>query len=128
VGLGIGSILTPLFNQSAWANWIDKSFYEKWYSFPLLLILAALMVLGVYSEKAVVLLPAMLVSGLSVIFLLSSLWGVLAVILLNRTNRQLRWRELCLPLLLGLNVCLLQILATSWLRFLLTQTWQGIDL
>ncbi|NLB72223.1 MAG: DUF2085 domain-containing protein [Chloroflexi bacterium] len=128
VGLGIGAILTPLFNQTAWADWINRSFFEKWYSFPILLLLAALMVAGVYSQHPVILLPAMVISGLSVVFLLSSLHSVLALMLTRRSNLQLTWRQMMLPLLIGLNVAFVQILVTSLLRFLLTGTWAALHL
>lgn len=128
VGLGIGAILTPLFNQTAWADWINRSFFEKWYSFPILLLLAALMVAGVYSQHPVILLPAMVISGLSVVFLLSSLHTVLALMLTRRSNLQLTWRQMMLPLLIGLNVAFVQILVTSLLRFLLTGTWAALHL
>lgn len=124
VGLGIGAILTPLFNQTAWSDWLNRSYFEKWYSFPVLLALAGLMVLGVYSQNPLVLLPAMVLSGLSVIFLLGSLHTVLALIILRRSNQQQSWRQMRLPVLVGVNLTMVQILATSALRFWLTGTWE----
>ena len=128
VGLGIGSILAPLFNQSVWRDWINRSFYEKWFSFPLLLVFAGIMVAGVFSESPFILLPAMFISALSVVFLLGSLWTVVAVMLLGRLNRQRHWKELALPILIGLNICFGQIILTSWGRFLLTGTWAPLHL
>lgn len=128
VGLGIGAILSPLFNQTAWADWLNHSFFEKWYAFPILVLLGGLMVVGVYSQQPVTILPAMFLSGLSVVILLSSLHTVIALMLIRRTNRQLTWSQMRLPLLIGLNICFIQILLTSLLRFLLTGTWAPLDL
>ncbi len=128
VGLGIGAILLPLFNQTAWADWVDRSFFEKWYSFPLLVLLGGIMVAGVYSQQALILLPAMFLSGLSVVVLLGSLHTLIALTLIGRTNRQLTWMQLRLPVLIGLNICFVQILVTSLLRYLLTGTWAPLDL
>ena len=128
VGLGIGAILSPLFNQTAWADWVNRSFFEKWFSFPVLLLLAGVMVAGVYSQQPVIILPAMFLSGLSVVVLLGSLHTVVALMLTRRTNRQLTWSQMRLPLLIGLNICFVQILLTSLLRFLLTGTWAPLDL
>ncbi len=128
VGLVIGAILLPLFNQTAWADWVNRSFFEKWYSFPVLLLLGGLLVVGVYSQQALVLLPAMFLSGLSVVVLLGSLHTVIALMLTRRTNRQLTWKQLRLPILIGLNLCFFQILLTSLLRYLLTGTWAPLDL
>ena len=126
VGLGVGAILTPLFNQTAWADWINESFFEKWWSFFFLVLVLGLMVWGVYSQTAVVLLPAMLLSGLSVLFLLGAVHTVLALMLLKCSNRQVNWRQMRVLVLLGLNAAMLQILVTSLLRFWLTGTWQGL--
>ena len=128
VGLGIGAILSPLFNQTAWANWVNRSFFEKWYAFPILLLAAGIMVVGVYSQQPVVLFPAMILSGLSIVVLLSSIHTVIALMLTRRTNRQITWMQMRLPLLIGLNICFLQILLTSTLRYLLTGTWAPLDL
>jgi len=128
IGLGIGAILSPLFNQTAWANWINRSFFEKWYSFPVLLFLAILMVAGVYSQQPVILLPAMFLSGLSVVVLLTSIHTVIALMLIRRANLQVTWKQMRLPLLIGLNICFIQILLTSMLRYLLTGTWAPLDL
>lgn len=128
VGLGIGAILSPLFNQTAWANWVNRSFFEKWYAFPILVLLAGGMVAGVYSQQALIVLPAMVLSGLSVVILLSSLHTVIALMVIQRTNRQLTWMQMRLPLLIGVNICFVQILLTSLLRYLLTGTWAPLDL
>ena len=128
VGLGIGAILMPLFNQTAWADWINRSFFEKWYGFPLLLLLAGLMVAGVYRQQPIILLPAMILSGFSVVFLLSALHTVIALMLTRRSNRQTTWKQMQLPILIGVNFALLQIIVTSVLRFLMIGTWAPISL
>lgn len=128
VGLGIGAVFVPLFNQTVWADWIRDRFFQKWYSFPLLLLLAGLLVGGIYSQHPLVLLPAMILSGLSVFFMLGALYSVLAVYLLRRSNQQREWKEMILPLLIGADFALIQIIATSLLRLLLTGTWGSIDL
>lgn len=128
VGLGIGVILTPLFNQTAWANWINRSFFEKWFAFPALLGIAGLMIWGVNSQNPAVLLLAIFVSGLSVLALLGAVHTVLALLILRRSNRQLRWKEMRLPILVGLNLAMMQILLTSTLRFWMTGTWGPLGL
>ena len=128
VGLGIGAVLSPLFIQSAWIDWINHSFFEKWYSFPLLVVLAGGMVAGVYSQQPVIIFPAMLLSGFSIVLLLSSVYTVVALMLTKRLNRQLTWMQMRLPLLIGVNICFLQIVATSFLRYLFTGTWEPLYL
>ena len=128
VGLGIGTVLTVLFNRTAWSNWIDESPYKKWFAFPLLLVLAAVLIMLIETDLPQVIFPVMVVSGLGVFLILSSVYTVVALMILNRENAQLRWRELLLPMLMGMTIALLQILLTSWLRFALTGTWEPLNL
>jgi len=59
---------------------------------------------------------------------LSSVYTVVALMILKRENAQLHWRELLLPILMGMTIALLQVLLTSWLRLALTGTWEPINL
>ena len=53
---------------------------------------------------------------------------ILAVMLMNRTNQSRRWRDLRLPLTMGLCAALAQILLLDLLRLWLTGTWAAINL
>ncbi len=128
VGLGIGTVLFVLFNRTAWSNWVDVSPYKKWFVFPLLLALAALLIVLLQTNHPLVIYPVMVISGLGVFLVLSSVYTVVALMILRRENAQLRWRELVLPVLMGMTIALLQILLTSWLRFALTGTWEPLNL
>ncbi len=128
VGLGIGTLLFVLFNRTAWSDWVDESPYKKWYAFPLLLTLAALLILIIQTNHPVVIYPLMIISGLGVFLVLSSVYTVVALMILGRENSQLHWRELVLPILMGMTIALLQVLLTSWLRLALTGTWEPINL
>jgi hypothetical protein len=70
----------------------------------------------------------MLISGLGVFLVLSSVYTVVALMILGRENSQSHWRELVLPILMGMTIALLQVLLTSWLRLALTGTWEPINL
>ena len=72
--------------------------------------------------------PVMVISGLGVFVVLSSVYTVVALMILRRENAQLFWRELLLPILIGMTIALLQVLLTAWLRFLLTGTWESLNL
>ncbi len=128
VGLGIGTLLYVLFNRTAWSNWVNKSPFKKWHAFPLLLILAAVLIGIVQIQHPLVQYPLMVISGLGVFIVLSSVYSVVALMILRRENAQLRWRELLLPILMGMTIALLQVLLTSWLRLALTGTWEPITI
>lgn len=128
VGLGIGTVLYVLFNRTAWSNWLDKSPYHKWHSFLLLLALSAVLIVLIQTNHPAVIYPVMVISGLGVFLVLSSVYTVVALMILGRENKQLRWRELLLPILMGMTIALLQLLLTAWLRLMLTGTWEPINL
>lgn len=128
VGLGIGAVLYVLINRTAWSNWLDESPFRKWYIFPLLLALTALVILLIQTALPLVIYPVMVVSGLGVFLILSSVYTVVALMILKRENAQSRWRELLLPILMGMTIALLQIILTSWLRLALTGTWEPLNL
>ncbi len=128
VGLGIGTVLYVLFNRTAWSNWLDESPYCKWYSFLLLLALSAVLILLIQTNHPVVIYPVMVLSGLGVFLVLSSVYTVVALMVLRRENVQLRWSELLLPILMGMTIALLQLLLTAWLRLALTGTWESFNL
>jgi len=128
VGLGIGTVLYVLFNRTAWSNWVDESPYKKWYAFPLLLALAAFLIVIIQTNHPLVIYPVMVISGFGVFLVLSSVYTVVALMILRRENAQLSWRELLLPILMGMTIALLQVLLTSWLRLALTGTWEPITI
>ena len=128
VGLGIGTVLYALFNRTTWSNWVDESPYKRWFVFPLLLGLAAVLILLNQTNHPVVIYPVMVLSGLGVFLVLSSVYTVVALMILRRENAQLHWRELLLPILMGMTIALLQVLLTSWLRYALTGTWEPLNL
>jgi len=128
VGLGIGAVLYVLFNRTAWSNWVEESPYKKWYVFPLLLALAAFLIVIIQTNHPLVTYPVMVISGLGVFLVLSSVYTVVALMILKRENAQSRWRELLLPILMGMTIALLQIILTSWLRLALTGTWEPLNL
>ncbi len=128
VGLGIGTVLYVLFNRTAWNNWVDESPYKKWLAFPLLLALAGLLIVMIETNHPLVIYPTMVISGLGVFLVLSCVYTVVALMILGRENAQLHWRQLVLPILMGMTIALLQVLVTSWLRLMLTGTWEPLNL
>lgn len=72
--------------------------------------------------------PVMVISGLGIFLVLSSVYTVVALMILRREAAQLYWREMILPILMGMTIALLQVLVTAWLRFALTGTWDLLNL
>ncbi|MEL7645605.1 MAG: DUF2085 domain-containing protein [Anaerolineaceae bacterium] len=127
-GICIGTVLGSLFTQSIWSDTEPGAALE---SFPRLLGLlgaAALLGWAVYSGPDWLKMPLAVLSALAVPTVLTLAYTVLAVMLLNRANQHKHWRELRVPLALGLCAALAQILLMDAVRLLLTGSWAAVNL
>ena len=128
VGLGIGSVLMPVLNQTVWADWTNESAYCKAYRFPLLIILLSLIGLAVYSQKPVLFYPFNILMGLSVLLILWLIHTTLATFILRQSNQAKNWRDVLPAALMGFGMVLVQIGLISGARYLLTGTWAPLFL
>jgi hypothetical protein len=93
------------------------------------LVLTALGVdLLVLTENPLVLYPLALVSSLGVVFLLTIVYTMLALLLSGRENRVADPRQLVVPALIGFILAILQIAGLDVVRYVLTGTWSGFAL
>lgn len=127
-GICIGAVLTPIVNQTLWADWEPVSSLNTWPKTAALLFLAGMLTLGILSGVSWLRYLAAVLSGLGVFVLLSLIYTLLAVIILKRENLYHHWRELLLPALLGIFTAIVQISLTDLLRFLITGTWGALSL
>lgn len=128
VGLGVGAVFVPAFNQSVWANFEQKAIWASPRQAVLAGVCVALGGLAVVSEIPALQAIVMVVSGLGVFVVLSLVYTLAMVLLLRKTNTFRRWRELGLPFLAGATLTLLQIGLFSLLRYGLTGSWGGLNL
>lgn len=128
VGLGIGSVLIPVFNQTVWADWTNHTAYTKGYRFPLLVVLLSLVGVAVYSQKPIFFYPFNVLMGLSILIILWLIHTTLASFILRQSNQAKNWHDLVAPGLLGFVMVLVQIGIISGARFLLTGTWEPLFL
>jgi hypothetical protein len=79
----------------------------------ILIILAAVVVMAVVSGNPLILYPLALLSGVSVLILLTLVYGTLLVTVIRRDNQADALRDLILPLSLGFIMAVLQIVLVS---------------
>jgi uncharacterized membrane protein len=115
-GIVIGAVLAPIFNQTAWADWVNKSALPGGKALAVLLAAGAGVALGVYAGPQVLRYPTAVLSVLGVLVVLSLAYATLALIILRRENRVTSWRDLLLPLLVGILMALLQVSVFALLR------------
>lgn len=128
LGLALGTLVYPGFNQSAWRDWRFEPALHSVPDLAVLLALAALLVLVVLSGNPLLLYPLALISSLGVLTLLTLIYTMMLLMALRRENRATAWQDLALPLTGGLALAIAQIALIDVGRFLLTGTWSGFSL
>jgi uncharacterized membrane protein len=125
VGLGIGLVLYPLFNQTVWVFYERNPVIDSWKKFGILISMAIILDLAVLSSWNWLLAPLALLSALSVYLILAILYTTLVILVTKQDNKFLNYSQLKLPFLMGLVIALGQIVVFNYLRFMLTGTWAG---
>lgn len=115
-GIVIGAVLAPIFNQTAWASWVRRSVLPDNKTLALLLAAGAMIVLVIYAGPQVLRYPAAVLSVLGVLVVLCLAYTTLALIILKRENIANSWRDLLMPLLVGMLTALLQVSFFAFLR------------
>jgi uncharacterized membrane protein len=123
MGLGMGVMLFPAFNQTVWADGQDKPGIPGWKAFGLLLGIQVILDLLVLTESPVVLYPLAIISALTVWLLLTMVYCMVWVMIMPQDNKYTKMRQLWLPLLAGLTIAMIQTAGIDALRFWLTGTW-----
>ncbi len=120
VGVALATLIYPVFNQNMWREWKPMPVLHSVGELTLLLVLTALLVMVVVSGNVLILYPLALLSSVSVLMLLTLVYGTLLVTVIRRNNQADIWQDLTLPLGLGFIAAVLQIALVSAGRFFLT--------
>ena len=128
LGLGIAAILMPVVNQSLWSTYDSRPALAGWRDFLPLLGLAALLIPAILSNNPLLLYPLALLSGASILLILSLVYGVVWIMIAKQENRIQHLREAWVPMLAGFLTAVLQIALFNAGRFWLTGTWSGFNL
>ena len=128
LGLAMGSLVLPGFNQAVWKTWRKEPSLASSLDLGLLVLAALGVDLLVLTENPLVLYPLALISSLGVLFLLTCVYTMLVLLLTGRENHIEAWRQLIVPALAGFTLALLQIAALDVIRYALTGTWNGFAL
>jgi len=128
VGLGIAAVLVPVFNQAVWIDYTDQPALARWRELGILIAVGSAVSLGIYSQIPLIVYPLAVLSGLSVLLILTLVYTIVWVLLSKTENRYDRIQQLWIPLTAGFLTALLQISMIDAGRFLLTGTWAGLPL
>jgi len=124
MGLALGSILYPIFNQSVWRTPGTESALN-WRRFASLAGIVVLVDLGIIAESPFILYPVAIFSTLGVLALLTMVFSIVWIMIMRQDNLFVSARQLWLPAAAGMTLALVMILGIDLIRFSLTHTWGG---
>lgn len=128
MGLGIASILVPVFNQAVWIDFNNNPALGRWRDLATLLIIGTTVSLGIYSQNPLIVYPLAVLSGLGVMLILTLVYTIIWVLFSKTENRYDKIQQLWVPLTAGFLTALLQVSLIDAGRFILTRTWAGLPL
>lgn len=128
MGIVISAALYPAFNETMWNDNDPSASLSNLWQILGLILMTLIVDLLVMSENPLILYPFALLSAASVMILLTMIYSMVWVILLNKENQFENLRQLSYLLLAGFGVAMLQIILIDAGRFLLTGTWNGFHI
>jgi len=128
MGLVIAVVLFPAFNQTLWSDWDPRPALSGWRALGVMLLLALALDLLVLTDSPVVLFPLAILSALTVLLLLSMVYGLFAVMATRKDNAFKKLYQAWLPLTAGFTIAMLQIVVFDIIRLTLTGTWGGFPI
>ena len=125
MGIVISGILYPLLGQTLWRDINLEPAMERIKHWGLLLIGAGIIVLMIISGNPLLLYPLIILSSVSLIILLSILYGVIWILLRKKENSFQTWKDTAWWGVIGFGFALIQIMVIDLIRFQLTGSWSG---
>jgi uncharacterized membrane protein len=122
-GLVLAACVAPVLNLSLWANPELRPSVASWRDLASLVAAAAVVVALVASAWPPLLYPLALLSAAMVVFLVAIVNSMVVLIVLRRDGRARHWREVALPLLLGLALALIELAAIGLARAFVVERW-----
>jgi uncharacterized membrane protein len=125
MGIVIANFLLPIWNQTFWAESVDRSVLSSWRQFGGLILLETFFAVVVLTGVKWLYFPVAILTTGMVPVLLTMIYTLLWMVIFKRENLVHSWREGIVYLEIGVLLSFVQIGIFDWGRFLLTGTWQG---
>lgn len=124
-GMVLGTITYAGFNQSAWQVPLEAPVLDSLWDVLRYVGIGACVIVLVWTENPLILYPLAIISSAAVLLMFILVYTMLAVLVLRRENQAQRWRDLILPLGLGIILAIAQIGVIDAVRFWFMGTWGG---
>jgi uncharacterized membrane protein len=128
LGLGMASVMAPVFNQSLWTDWSGDAALSSLRPLAGLIALCLLAFAATLIENPLILYPIAVLSSATVMTLLTMIYTVVWTMLLRRENQFNSIQEAWWLVLAGLTTAILQIALLDLLRYRMTGTWGGFPI
>ena len=120
-GVALSIIVYPVLNYSLWRDTTERPVLKNFFELGLILLAAGTVGILAYLELPPLLYPLTIASALGVLVMLTALNTMIVLAVLGREGTAVNWRQVVLPLLVGLAVAFLEIGAIDLLRAYLTR-------
>lgn len=119
-GLALFFFVFPIFNFTLWRQPTSQRVIGSIWELLAILPVVALLVLVTSAGLSFLLYPLAIVSSLGVVMMLAIVNSMLVTVVLGREGYAESWRQVLVPLALGVGLAILQIAALVWVRDYLT--------
>ena len=124
-GLAMGIIIFPALAQTLWRRQRLLPSVSNLRELFAIVLLALILVALVMSNRPTILYVLGIVSALGVLLILTSVNAMAALIILKKDARFNNWRQIILPLSVGLFLAIVQLTAIGLVRYNVTGTLSG---
>ena len=128
LGVGLGAVMVAVVHQSLWQDYDPQPALNSWRRLLVLLAMAGVLDLAVWSENPLLLFPLAILSAGSVLLILTLVYTIVWALISKQDNHFQSWRQVWMVGLAGFLTALLQIGVIDAGRFWLTHTWGGFNL
>lgn len=127
MGLVLASLIIPIWRQTMRIDPDPQPGFYAWRQFLVIALIYALVTILILSAPDWLFFPVAILSTLTIPFLLSMVYTLLWILMLKRENSFRNWKEIFPYISLGCLTAFIQIAAFDLIRFLITETWAGIQ-
>ncbi len=124
-GLAIGLIIMPVFHQSMWKQWSTQPPINSFLQFFVIIAVLLSADLSILFGVSALMIPLALLSAAGVLLILTLVYSMLWVLLLNLENSFEDIKSAGFVMLAGLITALVQIIVFDIIRYSMFGTWAG---
>lgn len=128
MGITIAAYLVPSFHQTAWMVYDTRPLFTSWRGYAGLLAAGFGAASLIFFDWSPLRYGLAWISAAGVILILTLVYSVVYMMVFHRDNQAQGWRDLVIPLAVGLLTTVTQISLVDLARYALTGTWGGFSL